>query len=482
MQAFKRTSVAIAALACGLAQGDDPADANRLFDLAEKFYPQYFSPPGANTQEISGYLARHYQATGNYIGTLMGEVYVYGPEFGNDVVGVGRLTDHMAISRVIDTGQVQCYDNLDLIDCPQSDDAFYGQDAQFAGHTASYKDNGDGTVSDLVTELMWQQTIDSNGDGDIDADDKLSASAAQNYCADLTLGDHDDWRLPDIKQLYSLIMFNGRDISGYNGSSTDSLTPFIDTRFFAFDYGDTAAGERLIDAQYASSTFYVANTANDGGSTLFGVNFADGRIKGYGTRLFNQDKTFYVQCVRGNNHYGENDLIDNGDGTISDNASGLMWAKADSGDALDWEQALAWAVQQNAKQYLGYDNWRLPNAKELQGLVDYSRAPDTTASAAIKPLFQASMISNEAGEDDYPAYWSGTTHGNWSNTPGRNAVYINFGRSMGYMNNDWVDVHGAGAQRSDPKTGDPADYPTGHGPQGDAIRIYNHARLVRDMD
>ena len=50
------------------------------------------------------------------------------------------------------------------------------------------------------------------------------------------------------------------------------------------------------------------------------------------------------------------------------------------------------------------------------------------------------------------------------------------------MNGAWVDVHGAGAQRSDPKAGDPADYPTGNGPQGDAIRIYNYVRLVRDAD
>lgn len=42
-----------------------------------------------------------------------------------------------------------------------------------------------------------------------------------------------------------------------------------------------------------------------------------------------------------------------------------------------------------------------------------------------------------------------------------------------------MDVHGAGAQRSDPKSGDPADYPTGHGPQGDASRIDNYVRLVR---
>ena len=44
-----------------------------------------------------------------------------------------------------------------------------------------------------------------------------------------------------------------------------------------------------------------------------------------------------------------------------------------------------------------------------------------------------------------------------------------------------LDVHGAGAQRSDPKAGDPADYPVGHGPQGDVIRIFNYVRCVRDV-
>ena len=44
-----------------------------------------------------------------------------------------------------------------------------------------------------------------------------------------------------------------------------------------------------------------------------------------------------------------------------------------------------------------------------------------------------------------------------------------------------VDVHGAGAQRSDPKTGDASDYPYGHGPQGDVIRATNYAVCVIDM-
>lgn len=43
-----------------------------------------------------------------------------------------------------------------------------------------------------------------------------------------------------------------------------------------------------------------------------------------------------------------------------------------------------------------------------------------------------------------------------------------------------MNVHGAGAQRSDPKTGNPDDYPYGHGPQGDVIRIFNHVRCAAD--
>jgi hypothetical protein len=51
---------------------------------------------------------------------------------------------------------------------------------------------------------------------------------------------------------------------------------------------------------------------------------------------------------------------------------------------------------------------------------------------------------------------------------------------MGNMRNQWLDVHGAGAQRSDPKSGDAGQYAQGRGPQGDAVRIENFVRLVRD--
>jgi hypothetical protein len=49
----------------------------------------------------------------------------------------------------------------------------------------------------------------------------------------------------------------------------------------------------------------------------------------------------------------------------------------------------------------------------------------------------------------------------------------------GSGNDRLLDVHGAGAQRSDPKTGNPRDFPHGRGPQGDVIRIFNFVRPVR---
>lgn len=380
---------------------------------------------------------------------------------------------------IVDTGQILCYDDSGSITCPQQDGPFYGQDSQVNNNTPSYTDNGNGTITDNVTGLMWQQSPDTDGDGDIDAEDKLTYNQALAGADALNLGGYDDWRLPTIKELYSLILFTGTDPNP-EADDTSSLAPFIDTRYFYFSYGDTSAGERIIDAQYASSSLYASNTGNDGGQTLFGVNFADGRIKGYGTSLRGADKTFFVLYVRGNTSYGQNNFTDNGDNTITDTATNLMWAQNDSATGMDWEDSLAWVQTKNSENHLGYSDWRLPNAKELQGIVDYTRSPDTTSSAAIDAMFNSSSIINEANQLDYPCYWSSTTHVSSGTFSGQAGAYVAFGRAMGYMNNTWIDIHGAGAQRSDPKSGDPDDYPEGRGPQGDAIRINNHVRLVRD--
>ncbi|HNT28001.1 MAG TPA: DUF1566 domain-containing protein, partial [bacterium] len=267
---------------------------------------------------------------------------------------------------IVDTGQTHCYDDHTGIICPSTGAAYFGQDAQYIGNPPSYTVSNDGlTVLDNVTGLTWQRSPDTNGDGIIDASDKLTHEEALAWPATVnaaSYGGFNDWRLPTIKEQYSLINFNGQDPSGLMSNDTSSITPFIDDTVFGFAYGDTAAGERIIDSQYASSNLYVDTTTV--GDLLFGVNFADGRIKGYGLTMPNGDKKFFfVTLVRGNPDYGINDFEDNDDGTITDHATGLMWMKDDSGEGMNWAAALAYAQTKNAESYLGYNDWRLPHVK-----------------------------------------------------------------------------------------------------------------------
>jgi len=357
---------------------------------------------------------------------------------------------------IVDTGQNACFNNSGQIDCPAPEEIFDGQDAQYKGHAARYQDNGDGTVSDLVTGLMW---VKERGY-------KISWSLAMSEAATCRVGGYSDWRAPTIKELYSLIDFNG----WVQGNEHDSI-PFINTRYFDFKYGDPRIGERLIDSQDWSSTKYMG-TVMGGEEAAFGVNFADGRIKAYPINGRGQWHNKYIRYVRGTSKYGKNSFVDKGDGTVEDKATGLIWQQKDSRDPLDWEYALNYCSDLDLA---GRTDWRLPSAKELQSIVDYSRSPESTDSAAIDPIFSVT--------DKNAYFWTSTTHLDGPK-PSR-AVYIAFGRAMGYFApprsqaaKRFLDVHGAGAQRSDPKAGNAAKYSQGQGPQGDDIRILNAIRCV----
>jgi hypothetical protein len=380
-----------------------------------------------------------------------------------------QVNTYQSLYPIVDTGQVACYDALSEISCPEEGESFFGQDAQVNGNQPQYQDNGDGTVTDLITGLTWTQSLDLNGDGAINSEDKLNYAGAVQMAESYSFAGYDDWRLPTIKELYSLINF-----SGVTGS-----IPYIDTDYFEFGYGDTSAGERYIDAQFATNTIYVSTVMNNQ-QAMFGVNLADGRIKGYGIGAnpnYPEGKTFYVLFVRGNSSYGINDFVDNQNGTITDRATGLTWMQADNGEGVVWEDALNYCAN---LELAGITDWRLPDAKELQSIVDYSRSPDTTQSAASDPLFKVSYLPdgiNNSGAANYPFFWTSTTHLDGRNL-GARAVYISFGEARGIMNGQLMDVHGAGAQRSDPKAGDPSQFAAGFGPQGDVHGIYNFVRCV----
>ena len=404
---------------------------------------------------------------------------------------------------IVDTNQTKCYDIINEITAPAVGKPFYGQDAQFAGAQPSYTLSIDGkTVLDNVTGLTWMRGPNTTLGVPVRTD-KMTVSQAQAWVTTVNAmkyGGFSDWRLPNIYEMYSLIAFNGTDPSSYTGTDTRVLTPFIQTRWFNFAYGQTSTGERIIDSQYLTSTMFVVNPTDPNTAKAFGVNFADGRIKGYDLVMPDKtQKTFFVQLVRGATGYGTATLADNRDGTVSDSSRGLMWTKADSGSAMTWQNALAWVAAKNAANYLGHNDWRLPNSKELQSLVSYANAPDFNGKPAIDTsFFTCTGIINENGEADFPYYWAGTTHASYATTgtSGGSGIYVAFGRALGWPNGatKWVDVHGAGAQRSDPKTLPPYAQATVHttvkngvtytgyawGPQGDAVRGLNFVRLVRN--
>ncbi len=374
----------------------------------------------------------------------------------------GEVVPSSQTYRIVDTGVKEFYSNISIIPEPELEEPFWGQDAHYQINTPSYSTNNDGTISDNVTGLMWQKVMA----------DKMSYDEALIYANKSNLGGYNDWRVPSIKELYSLILFTGR-VQGQK-----AIKPFIDTHYFDQPLGNTQRNEREIDAQTWSSTEYVGRTMNND-ETVFGVNFVDGRIKGYPKyhpRTGKKNK-MYFRLVRGNTQYGINQFIDNKDGTVTDLSTGLMWQKRDTMQGMNWEEALSYAKDLSIG---GFSDWRLPNAKELQSIVDYSRSPQTSGTAAINTVFETTIIKDPEGSKQFPYFWTSTTHQDGRN-PYNSAVYIAFGAAQGEMRNRLMDVHGAGSQRSDPKSGNKGDYPQYFGPQGDVRYVFNYVRCVRTI-
>jgi len=358
---------------------------------------------------------------------------------------------------IVGTSQTGIWDGIGNSITPASNEAFYGQDAQFTHSTPVYTKSSDGlTVKDEVTGLTWQKTYDSGTYYWASIQTVVDNLNTQNY------GGYNDWRVPTIKELYSL----------WNGSVG---WPYIDTEYFDIKYTDE---QDLSHAIFWSSDKYTGVLGNISGGNgeaagdelAFGVNFGTGHIKSYS---ISSGPKHFVRCVRGNLSYGVNLFQNNNDGTISDLATGLMWQQNDNGSGMDWEHALAYAQTQNTANYLGHNDWRVPNAKELQSLVDYTRSPYATKAANVGPainvLFSCTGILNDGGKADYPYYWTSTSAMSMANGSYPSAWYVAFGQAE---DGNGENLHGAGAVRFDRKT-----VGTGEGEE----RVLNYVRLVRNI-
>ncbi len=211
------------------------------------------------------------------------------------------------------------------------------------------------TVMDNVTGLKWQRTYASGNA-------QHTWHDAWNQCANLTLNAKDDWRLPSVLELMSIVNYD------------KASTPYIN---------ELAFPSTEISRHWASP-----NAANSIDSAWH-VSFGTGKINSNG-----KTNSYYVRCVRSTPSIGPI-LQDKNDGTVLDMATGLNWQQVDDDDLKDWEEAKNYC----SNLILGSKrNWRLPNIKELFSIVE---------NRVSQPSIDTVVFSSI--RNDFSHYWSSTT-------------------------------------------------------------------------
>ncbi len=130
-----------------------------------------------------------------------------------------------------DTGQTICSDaNGTEIICPEAEHPLSGQDAQYKGTQPDYQDNGNKTVTDKQSGLMWTQSSE---------DIQHTWQDAILYCNNLDFAGQTDWRLPGKFELESIVDY-GKSYPAINqvfdcqGSFYWSITPHADNPAYAW--------------------------------------------------------------------------------------------------------------------------------------------------------------------------------------------------------------------------------------------------------
>ncbi len=256
----------------------------------------------------------------------------------------------LADGPVLQTGQIPSYQ--------WGDDGYYR-----AGVTRSYSRNVD-VVIDNATGLEWQ-------DNSAAESTKVHLMAAVDYCKNtLTLGGHNDWRLPTIKELNTLI-----DSNQYNPSVTKGVFKHISLfdvyiPFSSMYHSSTVAGH---SSGGAWSIYF------DNGITLYGDMWEDS----------------YVRCVRGGQLKPSSLSRNNATDIVTDSATGLQWQDDSAAEItkVSWADAIGYC--ENTLTLGGHNDWRLPNRNELFSIVDYPNWPAIDTSV---------FLYNYLG-----CYWSSTT-------------------------------------------------------------------------
>lgn len=299
-------------------------------------------------------------------------------------------------------------------------DRRFGQSDQTRFH-----DNADGTVTDLLTGLMWQKG----------ENERMDWYAALKNCREMRLAGHSDWRLPNLKELNSILNLDHDNGWWYfkNFFPADGLKPpllhyFSSTPYegiyvwvtnFCFGYDGYYASKnaRLLFRAVRNSLPVQSCVAtemkfpdsgqkvcyDDSGSIIQKPLKGDLFYGQDGSRSLNP--LSFTKLAAGGRETADSTGWEQGLRMIRDNNTGLVWESKSpapndfnfQGLAYTWEDAHDYIREINRRGYGGFRDWRLPAREELRMMVDYNGqipAADPKFFADCLPAFYWSKESN----------------------------------------------------------------------------------------
>ncbi|MEI6209479.1 MAG: DUF1566 domain-containing protein, partial [Desulfuromonadales bacterium] len=308
-------------------------------------------------------------------------------------------------AQVPQTGQTLCYDAAGTAyTCTGAT----GQDGDYQAGVIwpnpRFVDNGDQSVTDKLTGLIWSKDANPSGGTKTwqQALDYIKTLNSSNYQG------HNDWRLPNFNELASLVnkghdnnatWLNGLGFYNVQSNYYWSGTTCVGSTTNAWFVG-MSNGVVVWSGKYSyydvwpvrsgqSGHFGALTLPKTGQTTCYDASGATIGCSGSG-----QDGELQSGVA-----WPAPRFTANADQTMTDNQTGLIWSKEanPAGGTKTWQEALDYIITLNNSNYLGHNDWRLPNRNELESLFNKGQV----SSAAWLQGLGFTNVQN--------SWWSGTT-------------------------------------------------------------------------
>lgn len=363
----------------------------------------------------SGATVTRFDHTGNYTASLGAGLYLTILDFyaslNNSVANADFAAFNGTVPRVTlaATGQSTSY--------AAGDDGALAKGV--AWPSARFHDNSNGTITDALTGLVWLKDAGCLAPAVWAAAVSEANGLANGQCGLSDSSKAGDWRLPNVKELESLIDVSASSPAlsvGHPFANVSNAIYWSATSYFGGQQGSPNAWSiRMSDDRYMNDS--VSNAKSTALNSVWAVK---GSSNGAAPLASTGQ---YVSFVAGDDASWQKGIgltyprfLDEVDGTVMDTMTGLRWLKQANCLQGAWSDALT-AVAALANGQCGLSDgstagqWRMPNCNEMQSLEDrmetnHADAFDQTVTNADGSVFQAAVFNRMVG---FQYYWTSST-------------------------------------------------------------------------